>query len=85
MTCIAVMAILMLLARAPAATAMCIDVDLRFARQQGPASLVEAMMRETSSIWESYGVHIEWTTAAGTARCAWPLGSLDVAVDHTRQ
>jgi hypothetical protein len=76
------MAMLVLLAWTPAATAMCIDVDLRFIGHGAPASLIGTMVRETSSIWETYGVRIEWTTAEGTAQCARPLGSLDVVVDR---
>jgi hypothetical protein len=78
-------AILALLTSTRADAAMCLDVALRFEDRKPPSALVEAMKRETEWIWNSYDVRIAWITADGAARCAWPLGSMDVLVTDDNQ
>ena len=68
----------------PAAAAICVEVDLRFTDREPPAALVQAMQSEASSIWEPYGVWIQWSDAASAARCTGVQGSFDVFVERTR-
>ena len=58
-----------------AAAEMCFDVTLRFSDRTPSRALIESMTREASTIWQPYGVRIQWSTegqsvAPNSADCA---------------
>jgi hypothetical protein len=67
-----------------AAAEICLDVKLRFAGRHVSAGLVESMQREVSSIWNPYGVKVQWSAPPGGVSCTQALGSFDVLVDVKR-
>lgn len=60
---------------------ICIDMNLRFDERDSAGALVESMASEAASIWESYGVRLQWRATPGPARCAWTQASFDVLLD----
>ena len=67
-----------------ATAALCVDVNLQFADRAPSGSLVESMKEEAASLWETYGLRIQWRGTTGAGRCASVQASFDVFVDRPR-
>ncbi len=79
---VAAAALLALVVSSPAAGEICIDVHARFTERQPPRALVESMKKEAASIWESYGVRLEWAATTSRGRCERAHASFDVLIDR---
>jgi hypothetical protein len=79
---VATVALLALFLSAPASAEICIDMNLRFEEREPPPTLVESMKKEAASIWESYGVWLQWRTTASLARCASTQASFNVLLNQ---
>ncbi|HSL22560.1 MAG TPA: hypothetical protein VK886_13580 [Vicinamibacterales bacterium] len=64
-----------------ASAEMCFDVNLHFGKRAPSRAVVESMENEAASIWESYGLRIQWPTTPNSARCAFVRGSFEVFID----
>jgi hypothetical protein len=78
----ATVALLALFPSAPASAASCIDMNLRFEERKPSAALVESMKKEAASIWESYGVWLQWRATPSPARCASTQASFEVVLNR---
>jgi hypothetical protein len=79
---VAAVALLALFMPGYASAEICIDINWRFDERKPPPALVEGMKKEAASIWEPYGVWLQWGTTADRARCACTQASFDVLFDH---
>ena len=61
---------------------ICVGVDVRFTGHQPTAALVQSMQNEVSSIWQPYGVYLQWRTDSAAAPCATVDASFDVIVER---
>lgn len=69
---------ILLATTARAGADVCVSASARFLNLTPEPGFVRAMQHEVSSIWEPYGVHVEWGTDDG--RCVRSDGSFDVMI-----
>jgi hypothetical protein len=79
---VAAVALLALFIPGSVSAEICIDINSRFDEREPPPALVVAMKKEAASIWEPYGVWLQWGLTAGRARCACTQASFDVLLDR---
>jgi hypothetical protein len=79
---VATVALLALFMSGQAFAEMCVDMNLRLDKGEPPAALVESMKNEATSIWESYGVWLQWRATPSLARCVGMQASFDVLLDQ---
>jgi len=78
----AAMALVVLSISSEAAAQICIDVDFRFAGRDPSPAVVQSMQKEAATIWEHYGVQIQWPASQRAVQCPLVLGSFDVLVEY---
>ena len=79
---VARVALLALFMSGQASAEICVDMKLRLDEGEPDTSLVESMKKEAGSIWESYGVWLQWPATPSLARCNWTHASFDVLLDQ---
>ena len=77
-------AMCMLLIAGKAAAGICLEVDVAFSGRDPSPIIVQAMQSETSGIWQSYGVQIQWPASPQELRCTRVHGTFDVLVEYQR-
>ena len=79
---VAPIALVTLFMSGQASAEVCVDMNLQFGGREPPRALVESMKKEAASIWESYGVWLQWPPTQSLMRCSSTLASFDVQLDQ---
>jgi hypothetical protein len=80
----AAVAVLLLTLPSGAAAEICLEVNLQFTEHEPSRALVSSLKAEAASIWEPYGVRIQWSAWPARETCELLHGSFDVLVDRPR-
>ena len=64
-----------------AAAQICFDVNVRFAGRDPSPVTIQSMQKEAATIWQPYGVRMQWPSSLPDSQCPLVAGSFDVLIE----